>query len=75
MNTDKAFKIIFQNKLSRNEPSVKAICKINNLPHPETIEQLTASGYCFEMYPGKPTARQWQKTINKPCNIANKHIP
>jgi hypothetical protein len=61
MTSIKAFYIIFQNKLSRNEPNVRDICKANGLTHPETIEQLVQEGYCFEMYPNKPTVRQWQR--------------
>lgn len=61
MTANKAFHIIFQNKLSRNEPAVRSICEANGLQHPETIEQLVQEGYCFEMYPNKPTVRQWQR--------------
>jgi len=61
MTTRKTFHLIFQNKLSRNEPNVRDICQANGLPHPETIEQLVREGYCFEMYPGKPTVQQWQR--------------
>lgn len=60
-NPDVVFQKIFENKLSRSEPNVKAICEREGYDYAYTMQTLVDMGYCFEMFPGKPCVRQWQR--------------